>query len=474
MVLLMVNWLKYASGNFFSHKLSKEGSERKVWNLLFALFMFVVLLTSFLASGYSFSYWTHYNNADKFHEFAYNTFYNEDSSKRVNSETFKVNDEYFAKAYYGFNKDEIALINTFENQEDSIYKVNDYNLIVDTRDSSNTFVKFSVKYHNRNDENDVITADQFRNESSNSNYVGKLEIKNELASYSDEDIVKYTSWLNVYTSSLDATHQYVSDWNEIKLLNKESKIYKDKTYDLYNKAYYCLNVTPTIQNYYQSTYAVLSETNEYKYRNYIIITDNWCLVSFTTSKGVNLTFDGYYSNFNDGYVLSTQQTSSKDIVCKNVDNFFATVFDSVSSIKALFLGVTVFRFYPYIILALLLLAGFVFLSCKVKARDYAINYLSALKITSGYLMISSLLAGLIGFVASFAASQQISFAIASCGTLAILMLRTLLFVITEERNIKKDEEMVKINEALGIKEEVVEVKKTKKVSSDDEFKMGKK
>ena len=47
----MVNWLKYAFGNFFSHKLSKEGSERKVWNLLFALFMFVVLLTSFLAAG---------------------------------------------------------------------------------------------------------------------------------------------------------------------------------------------------------------------------------------------------------------------------------------------------------------------------------------------------------------------------------------------------------------------------------------
>ena len=34
--------------------------------------------------------------------------------------------------------------------------------------------------------------------------------------------------------------------------------------------------------------------------------------------------------------------------------------------------------------------------------------------------------------------------------------------------------MVKINKALGIKEEVIEVKKTKKVSSDDEFKMGKK
>ena len=469
----MIAWLKYTFGNFFSNKLSKEGTHRRIWNLLFALIMFLVLLTSFLSSGYSFSYWTHYENSTSFQEFAYNTFYNDDSNSRVNIQTKKVNDKTYATAYFGTNKVNIAIINTFENESDSKYKVNDYNLIVDTRDSSSTFVNFTVKYFNRNDETDTISADEFRNLSSNNEYIGTLDVTNELATYTDEDIITYTSWLNVYTSSLATTHDYVSEWNEIKLLNKDSKIFKDKTYSLYNRAYYCLNITPTIQTYYQSTYAILDETNNYKYKNYVIITDNWCVISFTTEKGINVTFDGYYNNFNDGYVLCTEHTNTKDIVMENVDNFFATVFDSISSVKALYMGVTVFRFYPYIILALLILAAFVFLSCKVKAREYALSYLDGLKITSGYLIISSLIAGLVGFIASFMTSQQISFAIASWGTLAILMLRTLLFVVFEEVSIKKEAEMVKINKALYGEDYVEEKPKQTKKNSDDEFKMGK-
>lgn len=469
----MISWLKYTFGNFFSNKLSKEGAHRKAWNLLFGLFMFLVLLTSFLASGYSFSYWTHYENATEFQEFAYNTFYNDDINNRVNIQTKKVNDNTYASAYFGNNKDKVAIINTFENELDKKYIVNDYQLIVDTRDSSNTFVKFDVKYFNQNDESDVISADEFRNLTSNNTYIGKLEIYDELITYTDEEILSYTSWLNVFVSTLDATHDYVSEWNEIKLLNKDSKIYKDKTYSLYTRAYYSLNITPTIQTYYQSTYAILDEKNNYKYKDYIIITDNWCVISFTTDKGINITFDGYYSNFEDGYVLSTEHTNTKDIVMKNVDNFFATVFDSISSIKALYMGVTVFRFYPYIILALLILALFIFMSCKVKSREYALTYLEGLKISSGYLLISSLIAGLVGFIASFITSQQVSFAIASWGTLAILMLRTLLFVIFEEVHVKKEAEMIKINKALYgedyVEEKPVEVKK----NSDDEFKMGK-
>ena len=473
----MLNWLKYSFGNFFSNKLAKEGKNRKLWNLLFALFMFLVLLTSFLASGYSFSYWTHYSSSNSFKEFAYHTFYNEVEEDRVNIETYKVNDEMYAKAYYNKDSNNVALINTFENESDKKYVVNDYNLIVDTRDSSTTFVKFDVKYYNQNDENDVITADQFRALTGNHSYVGILNIYNELATYSDEDIVAYTSWLNIYVSSLDSSNTFVGQWNEIKALNKNSKIYKDKTYALYNQAYYSLSVTPTIQNYYQSIYAVLDENNEYKYKNYLIITDNWCLISFTSSKGVNVTFDGYYNNFVDGFVLSTNHTNTEEIVMENVDNFFATIFDSVSSIKGLFIGVTVFRFYPYLIIALLMLAAFIYLCNKVKQREYAITYLDGLKISSGFVLISSLFAGLIGFIASFITSQQIAFAVALLGTLEVLMIRILLFVIIEEVNYKKELEMIKINEALGIEEEQVEnVKKVeivKKVSSDDEFKMGK-
>ena len=147
----MLSWLKYAFGNFFSNKLSKEGTNRKVWNLLFALMMFLVLLTSFVATGYSFSYWTHYKNATEFHEFAYNAFYNDNEEDRINVETYKVNDEMFAKAYFNKDSSNLAVINTFENTEDSKYTVNDYNLIVDTRDSSNTFVTFDVKYYNSKD-----------------------------------------------------------------------------------------------------------------------------------------------------------------------------------------------------------------------------------------------------------------------------------------------------------------------------------
>ena len=270
----MINWLKYSFGNFFSHKLSKEGATRKVWNLIFALIMFLVLLTSFLASGYSFSYWNHYENATNFQEFAYNAFYNEDESKRVNIEINTVNETSYANAYYGQDKNSVVLINTYENEGDAIYKLNDYNLIVDTRDSATSFVEFSVKYYNTEDENDTITADEFRKLTSSSKYVGKVDVTDKLLTYTDQQIIEYTSWLNIYTSTLDSSNQYVSEWNEIKLLDKESKIFKDKTYALYTRAYYCLNVAPTIQTYYQTTYAILDENNQYKYTNYILPQNN--------------------------------------------------------------------------------------------------------------------------------------------------------------------------------------------------------
>ena len=156
----MLNWLKFTFGSYYSNKTSKEGANRSFWNVIFALFIMLVILTAFLSTGFNYSFATHYNNSLKYQEFLHNAFTIEDESKRINIQVLETPEGQVAKsivAFYGNNSENEALINTFTNISDKeTYSLNGYNLIVDTRPSKSTYFRFEIDVHRIDDVNQKI------------------------------------------------------------------------------------------------------------------------------------------------------------------------------------------------------------------------------------------------------------------------------------------------------------------------------
>ena len=57
---IMLEWLKYTFGSFFFNKVSKDGANRSLWNVIFALFMLLMILTAFCSTGFNYSFSYHY------------------------------------------------------------------------------------------------------------------------------------------------------------------------------------------------------------------------------------------------------------------------------------------------------------------------------------------------------------------------------------------------------------------------------
>ena len=65
----MLEWLKYTFGSFFFNKVSKEGANRSLWNVIFALFMLLMILTAFCSTGFNYSFSSHYVKASEYKEY---------------------------------------------------------------------------------------------------------------------------------------------------------------------------------------------------------------------------------------------------------------------------------------------------------------------------------------------------------------------------------------------------------------------
>lgn len=470
----MLNWISYTFGNFFSHKLSKQGCNKSFLNVFFQLVTYILIMTALLSLGYNLSFKTHYNNASQFQEFLYDI-----STKHDVNISLKDSENNKIAAYFNTDETDLVLINTFENESDAKYKKHDYNLIIDTRDSASTFVAFEVKYFNINDEKDIISADEYRALEQGSSYAGQVTIKNEVVNITDDMITMQESWLKDYIPTLDEQHQFVTLYGELLNLDKNGVDYKNKVYSLYTQAYYSLSLAPNIQTYYQYTYAVLNESNEYKYANYVILTDTWALVSFTNDKGINITYDGYFTTLDDNFTVFTLQTNTDEIIKSNLDLFVNSVFVSVSMVKALYTGTTLFRFYPFILIALAILAMLANFAAKSKNREYCDTWTKGLKLSANYLFISSVIAGLIGLILSFIVRQDLAFTIATWSSIAIVGIRTIVFVIMEElecrkqdiNNPKQDDDDDNDDDDIIINDNSNE--KVVSIDDDDEFKMKK-
>ena len=452
----MLDWLKYTFGSFFFNKVSKEGANRSLWNVIFALFMFLLILTAFCSTGFNYSFSTHYVKANEYKEFLYSVFADESVDDRVNIQILDNKEEGEKKivAFYGNNNSNQALINTFSNEDDKAkYSLNDYNIIVDTRPSDSTFFKFDFKIYEIDNEENIISYEEYRKLENQSDFTSKLEIYNEVVTYTNEDIESYTKFIEEsYLPDVGENNEMYKQWQEIKKIeDKTSKSYQDQVYSFYVKSYYGISVCPTNQYYYQYVYAEFDETGEYIYDKYIIITDNWLMTSFINDKGVEVTFDGYYDSLDNGFVLTTpQNATSLEVIKSNIDLFMVASYSSVNSVRTILIAMQIFRYFPTILISMAVLALFIFCVCKMKHRQYGNKFIEAFKIVSSYLIGGSVISGLAIAILSFITSTNEAFSIGLWSFLSILSIRVFILVICEEIAYKRNPNHDKVYENSAI------------------------
>ena len=395
----MFEWMKFTFGSYFSNKTSKEGHKRSFWNVIFALFILLIVLTAFLSTGFNYSFSTHYSNATKYKDFLYNAFTLENDDERVNiminERTIDEKNEKYASAFLGNDSTKSVVINSFENQDDNVYVKNGYNLIVDTRSSYDTYFAFDIDVYRIDDENQKISFYTYKEELSSTeraNYYADLEnpiIKNEVVNLTDDLISTYRNYIeSVYVPSLSDGDDMLTLWNEIKDVTVSDPKYKNYIYEYYLKAYVGLSFAPNNQYYYQLKYAAYDENYNYIYKDFFIVTDTWCLASFVTDKGVRVTYDGYYDSLVNGFVVSTSSPLSDDYVKANVDTLILSSYTSVNALRTILIGMQVISYFPTILIAMSILALLIFCFCKLKSLEYGFKFVGAFKVVSSYLIIN--------------------------------------------------------------------------------------
>ena len=443
----MLNWLKFTFGSFGSNKLAKEGANRKFWNVVFALFLSLIILTSLYSAGINYSFTTHYSKANEFKNYTYFLFANENQDERINLQVSKVeDDDSKLEAFYGLDKNKPAVINSFENVFDQKYAKDGYNVIIDTRPAETTFVEFEIKYYLKSDSSQYISYEEYKKLDNQSDYVGELKASSNVKIPTSEEVAEYAQYINEEFIS-NATEDVKKEWEEIEKLDKESKEYLNKTYDFYIRNYYNLTLCPNNVFYYQSEYAKFDDDGNYIYSNFLLLTESWGMASFKNDTGTEIAYDGYYSNMDDGFSLFNTLTANNDIqfIQNNVDLFMISLYDSVASIRTFLIGLQLFRYIPIFILALAILGLFLFCLGKIKRNDYAQKYIGSFKIVSSFLIGAATISGILTLIIAFFFNSQTSVNVGMWSLLSVLSVRVFIFAIVEAILAKKNKNNVTIN-----------------------------
>ncbi len=453
----MLNWLKFTFGSFTSNKISKEGATRSFWNVVFALFLSLVILTALYSAGINYSFTNHYSKAEAFKEYTYSIFANENKDERINLQVNKVeNADSKLEAFYGLDKKNVAIINSFENAFDQKYAKDGFNIIIDTRPADSTFVEFEIKYYLKSDHSQFISYEEYKKLDNKNDYVGELKASNNTKVLTLEEIEGYRKYIEEEFIS-DAREEVKKEWDEIKKLDNTSKDYMNKTYDFYTRYYYNLTLCPNNVFYYQSEYAKFDDEGNYVHKNFILLTESWGMVSFKNDKGTEIAYDGYYTNMEDGFSIFNTLTDSNDIqlIKNNVDYFMISLYDSVSSIRSFLIGLQLFRFIPIFIIALAVLGLFLFCLGKIKKNDYASRYVGSFKIVSSYLIGAATISGILTLIIAFFVNSQTAVNVGMWSLLSALSVRVFIFAIVEAIRNRKNKDFVTAQPVID-KENIVE------------------
>ena len=423
----MKKWLRFFCCSFFSHKLSKEGAKRDYANTFLGFILALMLLwVGFIASN-MLPFAAHYNSSPDFKATVRTLFANTDVSKRVG---FEIQDGVLKVRGQDGEYTEALLINTFNNDSDKQnYSVNDYNVIVDLR-PADALAEIEAYCVSNDGYSTLITYDEYLTLSD----VARLNFDfylsytgNELV-LNDESVEGYRAYVDgLSDENKAATEKLARSLAENTITRSE---YNRAIYELYFENYYpeiseyeSTSKVPLLRNYYYHKYI------ETGYDKYLFIFDDYLAASFETSKGIDVSFYGFYSDLENASLIT--DGASRGEMEKSADEFIKNSFKAIGIINVYTYAVNVISLVPFIVLMLLVVTLLAYSILKLRGIESISGFGAMFKIVGTFSHFSGVIVALLTVIISFFVTRSIISSLPLVLFFATLAIRSMIFVINE-------------------------------------------
>ena len=429
----MKKWIKFFSLGFFSHKLSKESTKRGYGNFLLGLLLTLIFLWVSFVGGDMLPFAAHYKNSPDFVATVHSVLANSDINKRVEA---KIENGILRLRKHGGEYAEAILINTLENDADKQnYSVNDYNVILDTR-PSDTLAEIEAYCVSNDGQNLIISYEEYLTLSTVArlNFDFKLKYTGNSLELNDEIIESYRAYVDGLSSeNRTATEALENDLAKNKITKSE---YNKAIYELYFTNYYpeitqyeSESKVPLLRNYYYHQYITQG------IKNYLFIFDDYMAGSFETKQGIEISFYGFYSDFENGALIS--EGASQDEANKTVDSFIKKAYVAILPLSLYAYAMNVFAFIPFIALMPMVVTLLAYSIIKLRGVESISSLGAMFKIVGSFLWISSVITILLNVILAFFVPRNMMTVLPLVLFFIILLIRTIVFVVKEAKSYMK-------------------------------------
>lgn len=317
--------------------------------------------------------------------------------------------------------------------EGSPYKLNGYDLVIDTRgiDAYDNLIALYVTSGGKK-----ITSEQYLSLSDEEKKKYKLEI-----TYTPNELILTDEMIGNFEAYLEAS----SASDDLKKLKEEKgdneKDYREEVYALYLCTYYKDFVTaagatvPRLRSYYYLNYISGKKTDRY-----LFVFDDLLVGGFETDGGLEATFYGLTKDIEDCAVNAD-----------NARDFLISVARGATGMIASEYLVTVVRNMPLILIVPAALALLTMLSLKAIGADQKQRkYLSCLRVQGVFLAYAALISGFVNFIFGFFVPVSVLNRLPVLFFFAVMLIRNIAYIIAEKISINKSrptvEEIIKADE----------------------------
>ena len=432
----MKKWFNFFFLSFFSHKNSKEGAKRGYTNVFLSFILALVFLWSGFIGGDMLPFGTHYKNSPDFGASAYAVFANTSPDKRIEA---KIEDGTLKVKKHSGEYAECLFVNTFENEADrQNYSVNGYSIVVDTRPASALAEVEAYCVSNDGNGMEISYQDYLAlSEVAKLNFDFKLRYTGKELVLTDELIEEYRLYAESLNDENKLTSEKLADDLAVGTITKDE--YNSAIYELYFVNYYPeitayegTSKVPLLRNYYFHQYISQGA------KNYLFIFDDYMAGSFETSRGINVSFYGFYSNLEDGFIVSAGDSQEK--MYESVDSFIKDSYEETWVLSAYAYMLNTISLVPILALMILIAALLMYSIMRLRGIEGVSSFGAMFKIVGSFVWFSGLLSALFTVIIGFLFGSAMINMLPLVLFFAALLIRSVVFVIKENRIYKNQPE----------------------------------
>ena len=438
----MKKWFKYFSLGFFSHSISKEGARRGYASIILSLILALVFIWAGAVGGYMLPFGVHYSNSPEFMEATHTLLANTDTNKRI--DVVIENGGLRVKKHNGEYTEDL-LVNTIENDTDKQnYSLNGFNIVVDSRPAS-TLAEVEAYCVSNDGKGTVISYAEYLTLSdvARLNFDFKLKYTGKALDLSDELVEEYRIYVDgLSDENKNLTKKTADDLSTGKITKAE---YNRAIYELYFTNYYpeiteyeSTSRVPLLRNYYYHQYISKG------FNDYLFIFDDYMAGSFETKGGIQISFYGFYNNLKNGALVT--EGISQEEANASVDQFIKNSFKANWILNAYACLTNTITLVPFLALMIMVAALLTYSILKLRSVESISSLGAMLKIVGSFVWFAGLVAAVLSLICSFFVNHSIINVLPQALFFLVLVIRSIIFAINENKLYQKQLEQAKQTE----------------------------